>query len=106
MIAEAARRLVTSRDNWLNPVELVREVPEVAAGLPTRLVPISPAAAEQLRSRTLTNLYNERPTWLVSAHRALDLAVAAAYGISADLADDDLLGFLLDRNHRLFAAFS
>lgn len=100
-IAEAARRLVELRDNWLNPPELVREEPEVAAGLPARLIPVSPMAAEQLRNRTLTNLYNERPTWLIGAHRALDLAVAAAYGIAADLADDDLLAFLLDLNqHR------
>jgi len=29
--------------------------------------------------RTLTNLYNERPTWLRLAHEKLDRAVLAAY---------------------------
>ena len=32
-----------------------------------------------LRKRTLTNLYNERPTWVRLAHRKLDEAVLAAY---------------------------
>jgi hypothetical protein len=34
-------------------------------------------AAAELRERTLTNLYNQRPQWLVHAHRNLDAAVAA-----------------------------
>ena len=29
--------------------------------------------------RTLTNLYNQRPTWLDLAHQKLDGAVCAAY---------------------------
>ena len=33
----------------------------------------------RLKKRTLTNLYNERPTWLRLAHEALDQAVLAAY---------------------------
>lgn len=33
----------------------------------------------QLKKRTLTNLYNERPTWLKLAHDKLDRAVLAAY---------------------------
>ena len=33
----------------------------------------------KLKKRTLTNLYNERPTWLKLAHKALDEAVLAAY---------------------------
>jgi hypothetical protein len=32
-----------------------------------------------LKKRTLTDLYNERPTWLKLAHRKLDEAVLAAY---------------------------
>lgn len=42
---------------------------------------IDAAAARhpQLKKRTLTNLYNERPTWLRLAHKALDEAVLAAY---------------------------
>jgi hypothetical protein len=39
------------------------------------------AAAKEprLKKRTLTNLYNERPTWLKIAHEQLDRAVLAAY---------------------------
>ena len=37
------------------------------------------ASDPKLKKRTLTNLYNERPTWLRLAHRALDEAVLAAY---------------------------
>ena len=55
-IAEAARELVALRDRWLNP-----------AG----------ASARELKRRTLTNLYNARPTWLDLAHRRLDAAVLA-----------------------------
>jgi len=33
----------------------------------------------KLKKRTLTNLYNERPTWLKLAHEQLDRAVLAAY---------------------------
>ena len=51
-----------------------------------RLVPKDPECAESLKKRTLTNLYNERPTWLANAHRKLDEAVLAAYGWPADLA--------------------
>ena len=32
----------------------------------------------QFKKRTLTNLYNERPTWLRLAHKQLDQAVLAA----------------------------
>jgi hypothetical protein len=46
----------------------------------------------------LTNLYNERPTWLANAHRDLDAAVAAAYGWATDISDDDALAALLDEN--------
>ena len=52
----------------------------------------------QSGSRTLTQLDNERPTWLDNAHRKLDEAVFAAYGWPADLSDDDLLARLLALN--------
>ena len=100
-IAEAARRLVSLRENWLNPAELVRKEAETGEGFPSRLVPVSSAAAEQLRGRTLTNLYNERPRWLAAAHGDLDEAVAAAYGVPPTLSDEELLGFLLRRNQEL-----
>jgi len=42
---------------------------------------IMAAAAQdpRLKKRTLTNLYNERPTWLRLAHQRLDRAVLSAY---------------------------
>ena len=52
----------------------------------------------ELKRRTLTNLYNERPAWLANAHRKLDEAVFAAYGWSASLSDDALLAKLLELN--------
>ena len=51
------------RDAWLNPPD---------------------ASDAELKKRTLTNLYNARPTWLDNAHRKLDAAVFAAYGWPAD----------------------
>ncbi len=60
-IAEAARELDELRQAWLNPPE-------------------DNIAPSELRKRTLTNLYNQRPTWLANAHRKLDEAVFAAYG--------------------------
>ena len=50
------------------------------------------------KKRTLTNLYNARPTWLDNAHRKLDAAVFAAYGWPANLPDDEILGRLLALN--------
>ena len=81
-IADAARHLVEQRNAWLNPSDLVRREPEITLGFPDRIVPVSANAEAVLRRRTLTNLYNERPTWLASAHQALDEAVAAAYGMA------------------------
>jgi hypothetical protein len=79
-IAEDARRLVWLRDGWLNPPGLDRA---------------------ELEKRTLTNLYNEPPTWLQHARAALDAAVFAAYGLPVDLPDEEilerLLGFNLER---------
>jgi hypothetical protein len=46
----------------------------------------------------LTNLYNQRPTWLDLAHRRLDEAVFDAYGWPLDLSDDDLLACPLELN--------
>jgi type II restriction/modification system DNA methylase subunit YeeA len=63
-----------------------------------RLVPKDPGCAESLKKRTLTNLYNERPTWLDLAHKKLDRAVFAAYGWDPGISDDELLGRLLELN--------
>ncbi|MFO1420437.1 MAG: class I SAM-dependent DNA methyltransferase [Candidatus Competibacteraceae bacterium] len=97
-IARAAHRLNELRENWLNPPEWVRRVPEVVPGYPDRLLPVDDQAAVLLKKRTLTNLYNERPAWLVNAHRDLDAAVAAAYDWPADLGDDQVLRRLLELN--------
>jgi hypothetical protein len=68
---------VKKRDAWLNPPD---------------------ASAEELKRRTLTNLYNQRPTWLDLAHRTLDHAVLDAYSWPHDLSDEDMLGWLLALN--------
>lgn len=99
MIAEQARKLNQLRDNYLNPADLVKRLPDVVPGYPERIVPINELAASQLTGRTLTNLYNERPTWLDNAHKELDAAVAAAYDWPEDISDDDALARLLALNH-------
>ena len=48
--------------------------------------------------RTLTALYNARPTWLDLAHRALDAAVLDAYGWPHDVSDEEILARLLALN--------
>ena len=109
-IAEAAARLNTLRENWLNPSEWTQRVPEVVplgmdrSPYPDRVVPkpgLSTADAATLQKRTLTNLYNQRPAWLAMAHEALDTAVAAAYGwtdYTPQMSDDELLARLLALN--------
>lgn len=76
-IAAAARSLVAQRDAWLNPAEIF---------------------GVDLKQRTLTNLYNKRPDWLVEGHRRLDAAVCDAYGWPRDLADGEILERLLALN--------
>lgn len=97
-IAEAAKRLERLREAWLNPRDLVRVESEVVAGYPDRVLPRDAAAEAVLRTRTLTNLYNMRPEWLNKAHHDLDAAVAAAYGWSPDISEDDALTNLLKLN--------
>ena len=81
-IAQAAKELVEKRDHWLNPPGL---------------------NDAELKKRTLTNLYNARPTWLDLAHKKLDKAVLAAYGWSDLITDggineDEVLARLLALN--------
>lgn len=47
---------------------------------------------------SLTQLYNERPTWLLNAHVKLDHAVLDAYGWPHDIDDESLRAKLLDLN--------
>jgi type II restriction/modification system DNA methylase subunit YeeA len=77
-IAQASRELAQKRDVWLNPPD---------------------ATETELKKRTLTTLYNARPTWLAEAHRKLDEAVFAAYGWPPTLTDAELLERLLRLNH-------
>ncbi|MEN9848561.1 MAG: hypothetical protein RL368_1301 [Pseudomonadota bacterium] len=97
-IAKAAQHLNELRENWLNPPDLVRHEPEIIAGYPDRILPIDEEAAKKLKKRTLTNLYNKKPQWLVKAHENLDKAVAGAYGWEENLSDDEVLGKLLELN--------
>jgi hypothetical protein len=118
-IGEAAKELNELRENWLNPPEwtLTRELIFSGSidgpwsrfvhkpnkqGIGTvrypRVEPRDEEAVKKLAKRTLTNLYNERPTWLAHAHAKLDAAVAAAYGFAIDLSDEAILEKLLVLN--------
>jgi len=125
-IAGAARELDRLRSQWLNPPEWTREEvlefpgsvdgpwaryiqpaanpkseirnPKLGLVRYPRLVPRDAACAKELKKRTLTNLYNQRPAWLDLAHRRLDEAVFAAYGWPPSLSDDELLARLLELN--------
>jgi hypothetical protein len=54
--------------------------------------------SDEKKKRTLTNLYNARPTWLELAHKKLDEAVFAAYGWPNDVSDEEILERLLALN--------
>jgi type II restriction/modification system DNA methylase subunit YeeA len=79
-IAAAAKDLDDMRCAWLDP---------------------EGATEPELKKRTLTNLYNERPTWLLNLHAALDRAVWDAYGwaedeVPADVAEEVILERVLE----------
>ncbi len=83
----------------------VNPLPSPLSSLPSvgtvrwpRIVPKDADCAESLKKRTLTNLYNQRPTWLANTHQELDEAVFAAYGWSPTLSDEELLARLLQLN--------
>ena len=98
-IAQAARHLAELRQRWLNPPEWVEWLEE--PGYPKHPIPRNQTAAQALKTRTLTTLYNTQPQWLTNAHKALDTAVAAAYGWDADITEDDALEELLALNTRV-----
>jgi hypothetical protein len=80
-IGTAAKDLDEKRRAWLDP----------------------PGASEaELKKRTLTNLYNARPTWLSQLHDRLDRAVWSAYGWDdpdpSAVEEDVILGRLLALN--------
>jgi type II restriction/modification system DNA methylase subunit YeeA len=103
VIATAAKKLNELRENWLTPpewVDWVRTPQEEQAGFPLRPV-AKPGHEADLKKRTLTNLYNNRPAWLDYAHRELDAATAAAYGwpdYTPAMPDDEILKRLLALN--------
>ncbi len=92
-ISEAAKELNELRERWLNPPEWIEpiekkvdafedfsDVPEEARELLRQSAIMAEAAKDKkLKKRTLTNLYNERPSWLKLAHKKLDEAVIRAY---------------------------
>ena len=82
-IGAAAAELYQLREGWLNPVGVT---------------------AAELRRRTLTNLYNQRPSWLENIHARLDAAVVNAYMWQADLPDAEILERLLALNLELAEA--
>ena len=71
-IADVARKLDEARVNWLGD--------------------------RADKTRTLTTLYNKKPTWLADAHRELDSAVFAAYGWDPAMPDAEILEKLLALN--------
>ena len=105
-IARAAKHLNDLRERWLNPPEWTRREPEViplgtdSSPYPDRVLP-RVGFEKQLALRTLTKLYNERPSWLAQAHEVLDVAAAAAYGwvdYTPQMADEEILRRLLALN--------
>lgn len=78
-ISEAANKLHHLRSQWLVPPG---------------------QDAKVLKGRTLTNLYNDPPTWLQNLHENLDDAVASGYGWSSDMSDAEILEALLELNQQ------
>jgi len=126
-IAAAAQALNEQRERWLNPPEWIDpiarsvDLADTFADVPAEARPLIRESAimamaardPNLRKRTLTNLYNERPTWLVLSHAELNRTVLAAYaavdpegGWSEDWADvwrDSGAGQPLPPGHALAA---
>jgi len=118
-IGNAAKELDGLRNNWLNPAEWTREellefpgsadgpwkrylhdIDENGIGTVRypRIVSKDEECEKKLKKRTLTNLYNEQPTWLDLAHKTLDEAVFAAYGWEPSMTDGQILEELLELN--------
>ena len=72
-----AKDFVDKRDRWFNP---------------------EGATEAELKKRTLTNLYNQHPTWLDLAHKKLDEAVLDAYNWPHNITDEQILEHLLVLN--------
>lgn len=105
-IAEAGFRLNALREAWLNPHEWTERVAEVVplgmddSPYPDRII-ARPGFDKEVAKRTLTNLYNQRPSWLAQAHEKLDAAVTRAYGwtdYTSAMPDEEVLQRLLKLN--------
>lgn len=97
-VSKAAKELHSLRERWLHPPEWIDQFNELR--WPTRHVPKAGHESDA-RKRTLTNLYNERPQWLVNIQNELDMAVAVAYGWSdytVDMPGDAILARLFKLN--------
>ncbi len=118
-VAEAARELDAVRSRWLNPPEWLQPValtfPASASGLwahrvrdvngdgigtaeHTRLVALDEAAERALKKRTLTDLYNDPPSWVRDLHEALEAAVSEAYGLPRTVSEAAVMEHLLTLN--------
>jgi hypothetical protein len=86
VVAKAAQELVEQRDRLLKVT------------VTSQVTVTSSTSQKADKKRTLTNLYNARPTWLDLAHKRLDEAVFAAYGWKNDLTDEEILEKLLALN--------
>ena len=86
LIISPTKELVEMRDRWLSAVQTseVSETSEVSGP-----------------RRTLTNIYNARPTWLDLAHKKSDSAFCDAYSWPHDLTDEEILQKLLALNLQL-----
>jgi hypothetical protein len=103
--AVAAKTAPSARTSARQKRSLPHPASEGLAGLPSvglvrypRLIPKDAECAKELKKRTLTNLYNQRPAWLELAQQQLAAAVFAAYGWPPTLSDDELLAKLLELN--------
>ncbi len=118
-IARAAHELDQLRERWLNPPEYMEtrtfDFPASVNGPWRRHIikgsansngvgtaryewKVARALKTEVANRTLTNLYNKMPTWLVQAHERLDNAVAKAYQISASGSDMEVLAHFRQLN--------
>jgi hypothetical protein len=90
-LAKAYQQLLQYRETLLNPPLLV------VSDIETLVIHTNFTNTVK-RVITLTNLYNQRPTWLDMAHQKLDRAVFDAYGWPYDLSDEEILSRLLALN--------
>jgi len=120
-IEVAAKDLHEARCRWLTPKEWIRRdvltfpasvdgiwrhfidrstvVDKVGVASYGVLSPATPSAAEHLKARTLTELYNQKPSWLAELHAQLDDAVAAAYGFRDTPSDKQVIAALIELNN-------